>query len=408
MRKRHVQDVRDHNRSMVLGLVSRLPGLSRSEIAAASGLTEAAVSRITRKLINSGLLLECTAAAPATGLGRRNVGLELSPGGGAVLGFCLTLFEASVELANLRGELIARRSLADHVRLPPKEAMPAIAEEARALIDLAPNVLGAGVVIAGAMQHAQGILNASSLPSLVGTPLRPVLSERLGVPVVCENLGNALNMADKSDGGDAETNGATVLVHVAIGLGMSLVIDGRPHRHDGDERALGHLPVPGATALCFCGRSGCLNTLAAGTGILSRRATGRARTDSQALARLTDSQGLSDLVDAACHGDPDLEQVFAEAGEVLGRHLVTLCIAAAPRRITLAGPVAQVPAYQKGVQRGLDAASAHAGAPLPRLCVSRISYAAATRAFSIEEFLINSPIRIEQGVDTPAQGMAEA
>lgn len=395
MRRIHVEDVRDHNRSVILALVFRRPRLSRSEIASISGLTEAAVSRITRKLIDSGLIVECAAAMPGSGPGRRTIGLEAAAGGGAVLGICLTLFESCVELVNLRGEVVSRRSLEDQLRLPAEDAVQSIATEARAIIADTPRVLGGCVVVAGAIDHSRCMVTAGSLPSLVGMPLGSFLTEQLGIPIVCENLGNALNLADKDKRVGSEPEGASLLVHVAIGLGMSLVMNGRPHRHEGDERAFGHIPVSGATATCFCGRIGCLNTLAAGSGLLSQCPDWRTGPSSGSTAEMTDAQALSTLVDAALDGDAELGQVFFNAGKVLGRHLATMCIAPSPRSVTVAGPVAQVPAYQQGVRDGLEQVLSHAGAPLPALRISEVSYVAATRSYAIEEFLLNSPIYLE-------------
>ncbi|WP_108661013.1 ROK family transcriptional regulator [Acuticoccus kandeliae] len=401
MQKRNVQSVRDHNRSLILRLLHRRPGLSRSELVTLVGLTDAAVSRITREMIDAGLIVEGVATAVGSGPGRRHVGLALAPGGATVLAACLTLFETCLSLVDLSGNVIAERSLSDHMALPADQIAEAIANEALELVSSDSKVLGLGVVVAGALDHERGLLRAASMPALVGTPFRPLLEARLKIPVQVDNLGNALNMADLGDRTGVPHKGTTMLVHVAVGLGASLVIDGRPHRHGGDERLLGHIPVVGATGLCHCGQTGCLNTLVSGYGILTRLSGGH-RPKSTA-SRAEDADRLSAIIRAAREGDAALNALFLEAGEVLGRHLFPVSVAAAPDRLTLAGPMAQIPAYAEGVRHGLDAAFGRAGVVPPPVRISRIGYADASRIFALEEFLLNSPIEMKRVAASSAE-----
>ncbi len=401
MHKRNVQSIRDHNRSLILRLLHRRPGLSRSELVTLVGLTDAAVSRITREMIDAGLIAEGTATAVGSGPGRRHVGLALAPGGATVLAACLTLFETCLSLVDLSGNVLEERSLSNHMALPADEIAEAIASEALEIVSPAVKVLGLGVVVAGALDHERGLLRAASLPSLIGTPFRPLLEERLKIPVHVDNLGNALNLADSGDLAGVPQKGTTMLVHVAVGLGASLVIDGRPHRHGGDERLLGHIPVVGATGMCRCGKSGCLDTLVSGSGILSRLAGGHRP---KSVARpAEDAERLASVIRAAREGDVALNALFREAGEVLGRHLFPVSVVSAPDRLTLAGPMVQVPAYEEGVRYGLEAAFGRACVVPPPVRISRIGYADASRIFALEEFLLNSPIEIKRVAPAAAE-----
>src|SRR5258708_38754376 len=73
-----VQQLRDHNRSLVLRWLSRQAGLSRSDIAQRVGLTDAAISRILRDLIDEGLVDEGGPIVDARRPGRRHIGLALA------------------------------------------------------------------------------------------------------------------------------------------------------------------------------------------------------------------------------------------------------------------------------------------------------------------------------------------
>lgn len=388
----HPRGVRDRNRALILRAIHRRPGLSRTDIATKVGLTDAAVSRITREMIDARLIREGGEITAVGRPGRRHVGLEIDPGGAVVLAVCLTMFEKSLSVVNLAGEVMARRDLSDIVTMPPDAIPDALCDAVLREIPRQPPALGLGVVVAGALDHALGLTTSGSLPSLIGLSLRPVLERRLAMPVRFENLGNALNVAELEDVAVGTGRDTVFLVHVALGLGSSLVIDGQPHRHDGDERLIGHVEVPGAAGQCLCGATGCLNTLVSGLGILARidAATGTAGTMQAATGDT--ARHLSEAVDRANRGCPASAAIFEDAGRTLGRTLFAVMLASSPGRIILAGPVPQAASYVRGVQAGLAGAYSRTGVTPPALSVSRFSYAAATAAFAHGEFTFNVPI----------------
>lgn len=392
MQKRNLKGVRDHNRSLILRQLFRRPGLSRSDIADLIGLTDAAVSRITREMIAGGIVQEGGKIADEGRPGRRHVGLSLRPRGAVVLAACLTLFEKSLVTVDMAGEVIARADLSDVINLPPDTIPRTLEEAARDLSPERSRVLGLGIVVAGALDHERGLMRAGSISSLIGVPLRSILEERLEFPVRVENLGNALNVAEGTKGTAAGET--ALLVHVALGLGASLVIDGRPHRHDGDERLIGHIQVLGATSRCVCGATGCLDTLVSGRGLLEQANIVHEEPDDAA-------RHLSEVIAAAQAGDPAWTMLFRAAGLALGRHLFAVSVAGVPDRVTLAGPVPQVTAYAEGVRDGLSQAFARAKAMSPRLGVSTIGYGRAAAIFALEEFLLNTPLDMKHTTMNP-------
>ena len=393
--KKHVRSVRDHNRALILREIHRRPGLSRTEITERVGLTDAAVSRITREIINLGLIREGGEIDAGRRRGRRHVGLWIETDGPVVLAACLTLFDKSLSLVNLAGEIVSKRDLSEIVALAP-EAIPDALARAVMEVTAGPRpVLGLGVVVAGALDHARGFAREGSITSLVGLALRPALERRLEMPVRFENLGNALNLAELEDSAAMGQGNTVMLIHVALGLGTSVVVNGQSLRHDCDERLFGHMAVAGAAELCTCGATGCLNTLVSGLGILARldgqSPEGDVSTGSAAVALR-----LLDIVSRANDGDASLTALLADAGRTLGRHLFGALVAAPPQRVILAGPIPQSVAYSEGVRTGLAEAFGRAGASPPPLGVSRFSYRAATAAFAHQEFLFNRPLELER------------
>jgi glucokinase len=88
------------------------------------------------------------------------------------------------------------------------------------------------------------------------------LPVRVGNDVNCGILGEAV-------GGAAAGLPSAFGVFVGTGLGGGLVVDGRiingAHGFAGE---IGHMPLPGNAAVCGCGQTGCLETIASKTGLV--------------------------------------------------------------------------------------------------------------------------------------------
>ncbi len=132
---------------------------------------------------------------------------------------------------------------------------------------------GIGVAIPGIVDDSGWVSSALNLGVAGPYPLADRLSERLGVPIRCENDVSAAALgAFALLAGMPEDNGSTPhpsLAYLGIGTGFAvgLVLGGRiwtgSSRHAGE---IGHLPAFGATIdqPCGCGRRGCLESVVAG------------------------------------------------------------------------------------------------------------------------------------------------
>ncbi|MDH3580897.1 MAG: MarR family transcriptional regulator, partial [Hyphomicrobiales bacterium] len=88
--------LRRRNRDIVLRTIAAQAPVSRTQISRQTGLTGAAVSRITRELIEAGLVKEGDSIPTKGQVGRRNIRLELGDEGAFVLGIALTVNVRSV------------------------------------------------------------------------------------------------------------------------------------------------------------------------------------------------------------------------------------------------------------------------------------------------------------------------
>jgi len=97
-----------------------------------------------------------------------------------------------------------------------------------------------------------------------GIPLRKLLSEQLGLPVVLERDVNTSLLYEMRKCGRG-THGIVVGVFLGTGLGNAMAIDGKIYiGNTGSSCELGHIPVPHLEAMCGCGKAGCIELLASG------------------------------------------------------------------------------------------------------------------------------------------------
>lgn len=125
-------------------------------------------------------------------------------------------------------------------------------------------LLGASVAVTGVVDTESGrVLNAPTL-GWYDVPIRDGLALGLDLPVVLENLPNAINLAEHRFG-IAIGCSSTLLMNTALGVGSSLLLDGRLHRgKDGSGMLAGE-------AIYEIGADGTprtLNAAAGGRGVL--------------------------------------------------------------------------------------------------------------------------------------------
>ncbi|MCS0634630.1 ROK family transcriptional regulator [Streptomyces sp. LP05-1] len=272
--------LRSHNTALVLGLLrSAGPGgISRRELAGATGLTPQAVSKITARLRDEGLAAEAGRRA-STG-GKPPTLLRLVPEAAHAVGLHLDRDELTAVLVDLAGTPVAARSAPLDLGAGPAEVTNALVTavtemvtavgpgtatgvEARAALVRGGRVLGVGVAMPGPLDHTAGVPHrVTGYPEWDGFPLRATLTERLGLPVVLDKDTNAAALGLALRGGAADS---FAYLHLGTGLGAGLVLDGVLHRGARTGAGeFGHQTVQLDGPRCSCGGRGCLEALCLG------------------------------------------------------------------------------------------------------------------------------------------------
>jgi predicted NBD/HSP70 family sugar kinase/biotin operon repressor len=263
--------LRSHNTALVLDLLrtAGAQGISRLELADRTGLTPQAVSKITARLREDGLVAEAGRRA-STG-GKPRTVLRLVPEAGHAAGVHLDRDELRTVLVDLTGAVVGERRAPLDLGAGADAVLTVVARETEAMVAdalgttvtgslaAAGSLLGLGVALPGPLDHTRGMLHrVTGFPEWDGFPLRDALSRRVRLPVVVDKDTNAaaLGLAVGGEGG------SFAYLHLSTGLGAGLVIGGSVHRGARTGAGeFGHQVIQLDGPVCGCGNRGCVEVL---------------------------------------------------------------------------------------------------------------------------------------------------
>ena len=205
-----------------------------------------------------------------------------------------------------------------------------------------PKVRAIGVGVPGVVDAARGHVVLTPNIRLSDTPLRDLLQETFGVPVV---LGNDVDCGTLGECWLGAGRGAHSVVGVFVGTGVGggVVLEGRLHRgFTGAAGEIGHLVIQMDGPLCGCGNRGCLEAVASRTAIERDLRIAMAAGRRTALAehagrgKQIRSRALLAALEA---GDELTTEVLREASRALGLGAVTIRHLLDPEVILFGGGV---------------------------------------------------------------------
>jgi fructokinase len=203
-----------------------------------------------------------------------------------------------------------------------------------------------GVAMPGALAPAAGLVKNANSTCLNGRPLDRDLAAALGRAVRLANDADCFALSEATDG--AAASAATVFGAIlGTGVGGGIVVRGRLLAGaNAIAGEWGHNPLPWPLPEewpgppCWCGRTGCIETLLSGPGLAGdhRRATGRAATG-EAIAA------------AAAAGDGAAAATLARYEDRLARALAGIINVLDPEIIVLGGGLSRLERLYEAVPR---------------------------------------------------------
>jgi predicted NBD/HSP70 family sugar kinase len=329
--------MRKLNCSAVLDLIREQSPIARSEIARQLNMSIPTVMRVIDDLFADDLV-RWSGDSQVSG-GRPRTLLEFNGHAYAVIGLDLGGAQLYGTLADLCG------SIQDEICVPLESADPVHSlEQVCGLVeDLLSRPRPAGQIVRGIGVGAPGVTLSNQgvvtwAPSLGwrDLPLRDILQQRFGLPVVVEN---DVNLAAIGEYGFGAARGATSAVCIAIGtgIGSGIVIDGKIYRgYRQSAGEVGYLPP----AIPYLARSydsfGALEGIASATGLQQRARRALESSSGQFQSADLSAEGV---FEAALQGESWAQQLLDETVDYLSLAVAAVSAILDPQVIVLGGAI---------------------------------------------------------------------
>ncbi|MED9902792.1 MAG: ROK family protein [Lachnospiraceae bacterium] len=186
------------------------------------------------------------------------------------------------------------------------------------------NLSGIGVVCAGPIDTKQGIVqNPYTLPGWEAFPLSRRLSEETGVPVLMENDANGALLGEVTLRGLIEKR--VLMVTVGTGIGVACMNRGKLYKTgEGYHPEMGHIVISSQGDKCYCGQTGCFESLCSGTAVNKR-------------AEKMGFHDFDELFQYSKSGDIKAKEGFWHITDDFSRGLWNLCVIFKPEVVILGG-----------------------------------------------------------------------
>lgn len=246
-------------REAILDAIRAAEPLSRVELSAMTGLTEASVSTTVRRLLDEGLVVE-TGRTPTGGKPRTM--LRLDPAARIAVGVHLDDDVTTYVLTGQTGGIISRMTRPAGRSSDGEAVVRRLVADIGGLVDGSgidrARCLGIGLVWAGPRARPA----AAAAQGRFGHDLDRRLAEAVGWPVLLENDATAAAVGEYWVARVEPTRPFAAL-YMGSGIGAGVVLDGVALRgRHANAGEFGHLCLQVDGPPCWCGSRGCLEALA--------------------------------------------------------------------------------------------------------------------------------------------------
>ena len=351
----NMMGVKRTNRSAALRILHEQGSMSRKRLSESIKLTPAAITKIVGEMIAEGLLTEGS-MLPGSGVGRREIMVELNSRARAALGIFINLRQAFVSAVWLDGSVIFSESFDLPEKAPAEETVRMLCTRLTALSDenglRRESVVGVGVAMRGVTSpDGRVVRNSFGAFSDFDFPLCERVEALTGFPCLMRNNVRALFAAQMFLSPEPAL-GSQFFLRCEAGIGASFSIGERIWLGSSGQCAeIGHIPVvPRGGKPCSCGKSGCLETIASPGAILSDALTLLDKERTPVLWHILKSREdgelmLDDVFEAAHSGDAEIAALLDRAVTTLAAALKGVIYTFDPGKIVLYGRLFDDPSY---------------------------------------------------------------
>lgn len=310
-----------------------------------SGVSIPTMTRLMNELKQEGWVLELGTGKSRGG--RKPVLYGLNPSASYVLGVEMTKKYTRANIYNLHNVAVGEAIQLD-IEL---EDAPAILEILKTSIDTfidssginRQDIIGAGIIMPGLIDKKTSVNHIYK--NLGEKPLNIMFSELFQIPSYIEHNTKAMAMAE-SWFGLAKNKSNVLCLNVGSGVGMGIIMNSELYQgHSGFSGEFGHIQLVPDGELCYCGKIGCLETVASGPALVARARKKIAKGENSIINKLTDSRTteikLPVIIEAAHQGDQFAIELIEESALFLARGLAMMIHLFNPEMIIIGGDMAR-------------------------------------------------------------------
>ncbi|KRT17229.1 ROK family transcriptional regulator [Pedobacter ginsenosidimutans] len=209
--------------------------------------------------------------------------------------------------------------------------------------------IGCSVGMPGLIDAEKGENYSYFLSDDENIPLTAAFEKMLNIPVVIQNDVNGSSMAEFTHGMAKGKKNVLVLL-MDWGVGLGIIMDGKLRQGTcGFSGELGHMPFVENGALCYCGKHGCLETVASGNALSEMAKEGILLGKNSMLTNLSNEEleriEPALIIKAANKGDQYAIQLLSNVGTHMGKGIAVLIQLFNPELIILSGKIAGAKQY---------------------------------------------------------------
>lgn len=330
--------IKQVNYATIYKIIEKNAPISRVKIAEVSKLAPASVTKITRQLLEQGLITE-TARQASTG-GRCAISLAPNSSNLYVLAIKIGRTTLSISRYNLAGEVLENIQ----ITIQSEQTEPLvelIISEIDKIIESNKlenkKISAISFTLGGLINPKLGLIVYTSRYAFNNFPLLNLIETKFNIPTFIGNHTRCLALAEHYFGASKE-NADSILISIHHGVGSGIIIQGKWLLGENcNIGEIGHIQVNPAGKQCHCGNFGCLETEVSDSVILEKV---QDALNYGALSSISnETLTIENIYQATADNDPLCQKIVEDAAVYLGKAVAILVNLLNPEKIIITGKI---------------------------------------------------------------------
>jgi predicted NBD/HSP70 family sugar kinase len=337
---------KDHGRrKRIISQLSGAEEITINEISESLNISVPKATELLAELAKVGFVTE--RGKRSVGPGRKATYYGLAPDACYFLGVEIKKYKLSIGLMGFNKTMEKASFDIPFFLEDANESLQEIVKQIRLFIDQcgvpSEKIIGMGVSISGRINVKTGEI--LTIYHFSDAPVKKALETEFGMPVYLDNDSRTLAYGEFHFGkhhGETEV----LVLNLDYGMALGIFVNGKPvFGASGYAGELGHIPLFDNEKICFCGKKGCMETVASGRALIEWITEQMNAGSNSILNPVLQKKGiieLEDVVDAVKKGDNLAIQGIGNIAGKIGRGLAVTINLLNPQLIILSGSLSEV------------------------------------------------------------------